>query len=216
MSLFLGKIHYWLFNKILWFEKLERDIVDLAKNEGLDTQKLKEQIESKYGEPLKDEPLEAIIDTNNIHGWLQDKIHSAEKRMAAWTKILLDLDESNYTKLEEIYKKQAIIAAKEAKNKEKEFNKAKSLFDAINDYILDGMPCDRVNEVISNEDDKIEWIQTVCVHRDIWEEVGANVNYFYRLRDTWIRVFVDELNQDFEYEVEVNGVRTINKKRLSV
>ena len=31
MSLFLGKIHYWLFNKILWFEKLEDEIIDLAK-----------------------------------------------------------------------------------------------------------------------------------------------------------------------------------------
>ena len=26
MSLFLGKIHYWLFNKILWFENLEEEI----------------------------------------------------------------------------------------------------------------------------------------------------------------------------------------------
>ena len=27
MSLFLGKIHYWLFNKILWFENLEEEII---------------------------------------------------------------------------------------------------------------------------------------------------------------------------------------------
>ena len=36
MSLFLGKIHYWLFNKILWFEKLEDEIIDLAKKEGFE------------------------------------------------------------------------------------------------------------------------------------------------------------------------------------
>ena len=41
MSLFLGKIHYWLFNKILWFENLEEKIIDLAKNEGLDIENLR-------------------------------------------------------------------------------------------------------------------------------------------------------------------------------
>lgn len=30
MSLFLGKIHYWLFNKITWFENLEKEVVKLA------------------------------------------------------------------------------------------------------------------------------------------------------------------------------------------
>ena len=30
MSLFLGKIHYWLFNKVLWFEGLEDEIIQFA------------------------------------------------------------------------------------------------------------------------------------------------------------------------------------------
>lgn len=211
MSLFLGKIHYWLFNKIVWFERLESDIVKLAEAENFDVKNIQKELEEKYGKMLEDKPLEEIIDKDNIHGWLQSKIHSSEKRMAAWTKLLIEKDESNYTKLEEIYKKQAVVAAEEVKSQGKTFETAKSLFDAVNDYILDGMPCDRVNEIISNEEFKLEWIQTVCVHRDIWEEVGANVNYFYRLRDTWIRVFISELNPDYVYEVEVNGVRVIKK-----
>ena len=40
MSLFLGKIHYWLFNKILWFEKLENEIINLAKEENLNSEDL--------------------------------------------------------------------------------------------------------------------------------------------------------------------------------
>ena len=35
MSLFLGKIHFWLFNKVLWFEGLEDEIIKLAQEEGL-------------------------------------------------------------------------------------------------------------------------------------------------------------------------------------
>ncbi len=33
MSLFLGKIHFWLFNKVLWFEGLEDEIIKLAQEE---------------------------------------------------------------------------------------------------------------------------------------------------------------------------------------
>ena len=47
MSLFLGKIHYWLFNKIRWFENLEENIIDLAKSEGLDIDSLRKDIENK-------------------------------------------------------------------------------------------------------------------------------------------------------------------------
>ena len=89
MSLFLGKIHYWLFNKILWFENLEEEIIKTAKSEGLDIEGVKSEIEAKYGAKLENKNLEEIIDTNNIHGWLQDRIHRAEGRMAAWTKFMI-------------------------------------------------------------------------------------------------------------------------------
>lgn len=85
MSLFLGKIHYWLFNKIVWFEDLEEEIINLAKKEGLDVEVLSTEINNRYGEKLPKLPLEEMIDTSNIHGWLQDKIHSAEYRLATWT-----------------------------------------------------------------------------------------------------------------------------------
>ena len=39
MSLFLGKIHYWLFNKILWFENLEEEIIKSIGREKFDMMK---------------------------------------------------------------------------------------------------------------------------------------------------------------------------------
>ena len=41
MSLFLGKIHYWLFNKIVWLENLEREIIKLAESTDIDIKKSK-------------------------------------------------------------------------------------------------------------------------------------------------------------------------------
>ena len=212
MSLFLGKIHYWLFNKILWFEKLEEEIIKLAKSENLDIEKLRLEIEGKYGTKLPNKPLEELIDTSNIHGWLQGQIHSAERRMAAWTKILIEADKDNYNKLKQVYSAQGIVAAKEIKSEGKVPSTPEEIFNCMNDYILDGMPCDRVNEIVISEENSIGWQQRICVHKDIWQEVGCDVDYFYSLRNVWIASFVSELNDKFEYIIDDNGVRFIRNK----
>ena len=204
MSLFLGKIHYWLFNKILWFENLEEKIIELAKNEGLDIENLRKDIEERYGEKLPSKPLEELIDTSNIHNWLQSQIHSAEGRSAAWTKLLIDKNKENLKNLENIYKEQGIIAAKEVLQEGKNVSSPKEIFDAMNDYILDGMPCDRVNEVVCKEENKITWIARIDVHKEIWDSIGCNVDYFYNLRNAWIETFVSNLNSNFKYIVQEN------------
>lgn len=211
MSLFLGKIHYWLFNKILWFEGLEEEIIKLGKSEGLNIEKLSSEINLKYGEKLPNKKLEEMIDTNNIHGWLQSKIHSAEGRMAAWTKEILENDENSLKKLEEVYISQGIKAAKEVKES-KTITNASEIYYSVNDYILDGMPCDRVNEVIISEDEKVEWKRRICVHQDIWGKENIDVNVFYKLRSLWIKAFVNEVNNDFEY-VEIDGETMVIKKK---
>lgn len=198
MSLFLGKIHYWLFNKIVWFEDLETEIIKLGKEEGLDVESLSKEINNKYGERLPKLPLEEMIDTSNIHGWLQGKIHSAEYRLATWTVKILEKEEGK-AKLEALYKDQGIKAAKEAIELGKSLNDAVDIFNAMNDYILDGMPCDRVNEVISQSADKVLWKRTLCVHKEIWDNVGGDVNLFYELRDLWVKSFVKEVNNNYNY-----------------
>ena len=35
MSLFLGKIHFWLFDKIKWFENLEEEVLKIAKERNM-------------------------------------------------------------------------------------------------------------------------------------------------------------------------------------
>ena len=200
MSLFLGKIHYWLFNKIVWFENLEEEIIKLANEEGINTTELVNELNSKYGEKLPNLPLEEMIDTSNIHGWLQDKIHSAEYRLASLTNKVLEKNNGR-EKLEELYKRQGLVAASEAIENNKTVSDAFSIFNAINDYVLDGMPCDRVNEIVSNEENRLVWKRRLCVHKEIWDAVGGNVDVFYDLRNTWIKTFVATVNSNYEYKV---------------
>ncbi|NFJ73345.1 hypothetical protein FDA26_14975 [Clostridium botulinum] len=204
MSLFLGKIHFWLFNKILWFEGLENEIIDVAKSEGLDILNLQKEIENKYGAKLPNKPLDEIIDTSNIHGWLQEKIYSSEGRIAAWTTVIIDNKREAKTKLEEIYINQGIIAAKEVKEEGIRLDSAENIFNKVNDYILDGMPCDRVNEIINSNENYVEWTRRICVHKEIWDKESGDVEYFYFLRSLWIKAFVNEINNEFDYLEEIN------------
>lgn len=211
MSLFLGKIHYWLFNKVLWFEGLEGEIIKLAKDKGIDVEKLEAEINSKYGVKTPNKNLEDMIDTSNIHGWLQGKIHSAEGRMAAWTKVILENNQDYILDMRKVYENQGINAANEAKESLENIN-AETIFNSMNDYILDGMPCDRVNEVIDSSEESIMWKRRVCVHKNIWENEGILVDVFYELREQWINAFVNTMNNDYEYVKLEDNIQSIRHK----
>lgn len=211
MSLFLGKIHYWLFNKVLWFEGLEGEIIKLAKDKGIDVEKLEAEINSKYGVKTPNKNLEDMIDTSNIHGWLQGKIHSAEGRMAAWTKVILENNQDYILDMRKVYENQGVNAANEAKESLENIN-AETIFNSMNDYILGGMPCDRVNEVIDSSEESIMWKRRVCVHKNIWENEGILVDVFYELREHWINAFVNTMNNDYEYVKLEDNIQSIRHK----
>ncbi|MBK1811853.1 hypothetical protein JHL18_14625 [Clostridium sp. YIM B02505] len=209
MSLFLGKIHYWLFNKIEWFEGLEESLVKIAEQKGIDIEDLRNEIYAKYGAPVEDRPLEDMIDTSNIHGWLQGKISAAESRQAAWITRLLEKDSLLINDMIQVFSEQGKVAGGEYKT-EKGFPQTPAeIYTAMNDYILEGMPCDRVNEVINNTEERIEWVSTQCIHHQYWDRENGDVGLFYRLRDNWLKEFVKELNSNFEYRITDNGTRII-------
>ena len=83
MSKFLAPIHGWLFNKIKVTEDLEKELINSYKEvygEEVDT--IVNNINEEYGKPLEDGLIEDLVDWDNIHGWLQNKISMAETRQA--------------------------------------------------------------------------------------------------------------------------------------
>lgn len=211
MSLFLGKIHYWLFNKILLLQGLEEELIDLLKKKGLDTKTIIKLMDDRYGARLPKVPLEDMIDTGNIHGWLQSKITSAEGRLAAITTILINENKEFGVEMEKIYYAQGIKAGKEVKISDTDTSLAPAIFNSINDYLLDGMPCDRVNEIVSSDDNEIIWTRRICVHSDIWEKEDGDVNLFYHLRSKWSEAFVNEVNPSFRYVEKEDGLMVIER-----
>lgn len=211
MSLYLGKIHFWLYNKILLYEDLEREIIRHLKGKDdpyIDG--LVESINNRFGIPAERKPLEAVVDESNIHGWLQSRIENAELRQAALITGLLKKDPEYIGVLEELYEKQGKTAASSYGGNA---STPEEIFIAIQDFILDGMPCDRVNEVVTITGDEYAWRAVSCLHQPYWDSVGGDVRNFYRLRDAWNTAFVKTINNAFRYVKIEEGIKIIARQQ---
>ncbi|NFG09717.1 hypothetical protein FC766_07175 [Clostridium botulinum] len=216
MNLYIEEEHQVLFNKILWFESLEEEIINLAEEEKLDIELLIKDINEKYGPKLPNLPLEELVDINDVDGWLQEKIISAEERTAAWITRIINNNSTAKSKLESLYKNQGKKAAEDLLEKCTELNTAIQIFNGIYEYILDGIPSEKVNEIISSSDNQIEWKRIICVHETIWNKENGDVNYFYYLRNKWIEEFVHNVNDEFEYIKYKDGIQSIEKKNMLI
>ena len=199
MSAFLGPIHYWVSNKILVGENIQKEVLEFAKNRGINVDSIKSKAYEKYGEPDYSN-LEDVIDEGNIHGWLQGRIDSLEYRLASK---VTDILKENI-KIEEIKEVFKSNGKEVFENIEDKSLSADGLFKVIFDNLVEGMPCDRVNLVEEESDEKVVWITTTCVHKRFWDAVGGDVNNYYILKDGWIEGFVSSSPKNFVYEREDN------------
>ena len=206
MSRFLAPIHSLLFNKIKVAEDLEMNLINSFREiYGDEIIVIVDIINKQYGTPLEDAPLEALIDSNNIHGWLQNKISAAETRQA---KLLGDVIKKFGESAEKIafnvFNNQANKLAKQSKNIREPVT-APEIYEALNVYILEGMPCDNVNSITIKDFDVLEWQNIKCLHRPYWEIAGANVDILYALRFSWFKTFVETINSQFTHTVKPDG-----------
>lgn len=205
MSKFLAPIHFWLFNKVEIHEDLETDLEEIFKAKYGDevTSIVNANIE-KYGERVSDKKLDDIIDQGNIHGWLQNTITVAETRQAA---ILADLIEKYgdeaidlATSVHKDHAAKNAVIAKATRT----VDTPEEIYKTIGDYILDGMPCDSAGNVTKSEADVLEAQSNGCLHINYWNTAGLDADTMYKLRGEWTKAFVNELNPNFIYNVDIN------------
>ena len=173
MSEHLGQIHFWLYNKIGRQEEFTKAIAFLAAGNGWISNP------TTY---IKDLPaLRAVIDEGNIHGWLQEQIHDAETRYADLIRTTLA---THPERLEELRK----VAFGYGQKNRADAEKATDIFRAFEDFFVNGMPCDRVNVVVSESDDEVSWQMMQDIHAQYW---SGETNYYYELRDSVMRGMLD-------------------------
>lgn len=202
MSQFLAPVHTWLFNKIVVLENIEKDIVLSVEDNSV--KDAHNELIAKFGDFLPDQPLETMIDESNIHGWLQDRITVAETRQAAFVNKLMEVSENATEGVSNVYYQNGIQIAESMGNK---IEDPAQIFQALNNVLLEGMPCDRVNSVIEQNDEMISWKTSTCVHKNNWENQGVNVDYFYTFRAAFTKGFVETLSSKLGYVYTNDGVQ---------
>ena len=207
MSLYLAKIHYWLYDKILLHERLISSMAALAEERGYSSGNLITESYGKFGTPVTG-ALGDNINLSNIHGWLQERIFSVEKRLAYVVTELLQKKVLTIDELGQIFYENGWEAMK---NLEKIDAAPKDVFVLIFDHMLEGMPCDNVNQITESTDDAISWKTTRCLHELHWDEVGGDISNFYRLRDSWIKGFLSASGSAYDYTRSQGEISTIRK-----
>jgi hypothetical protein len=140
------------------------------------------------------------------HGWLQERIRRTELRQAALITAILSEDSNHKAELIEIFKKQGEAAAQEYNARP---DTPEGMYTAVNDFILEGMPCDRASEMVSNNPNEIIWKTSTSIHEPYWLQVGGDGRNFFELREAWLASFVEALNPEFRYDKTAAGEYSI-------
>ncbi|WP_024466525.1 hypothetical protein [Treponema pedis] len=189
MSLFLSKIHYELYDKIHLQEQLTDFLLTDIKAEG-SRYNIHPFLYSGAGElPLP--PLETVIDTANIHGWLQNRIDKAENRFALLVTALVQDNPLIMPVLEKAaFRFGMQYAAPSDSN-------AEEAFQYISALLLDGMPCTRVQAIEERSSSRVVWKRIACTHSRYWEDRGGNIELYYRLRASLINGILNTTSVTF-------------------
>jgi hypothetical protein len=196
MSAFLGPIHYWLYNKIKIQNDIVEEILDYADEQGIN---IRTTAYEKFGDgELK--PLEEVIDVTNIHGWLQERVSRVENKLAFAVTKLLQVNPESLDSIKNIFKNKG--AEVSTFNKD---TKIEEIYKALNDTLLDGMPCDHAISVIYNDDNEIIWRRNTCVHEQYWKAHGGDIKNYYLLRDEFIKGLLGDTGVKYEKLDEITG-----------
>jgi hypothetical protein len=202
MSAFIGPIHYWLYEKIRLVSQREDYIYHKAYEQcGSTAEEHREQVWQVYGAPLPDADLSELIDHDNIHGWLQRQIKIVESREAAFIKELLDAcGDHNQGIIKQAFIEHGKVTGEKVKLQDKYDTKtAPGIYKALNDYYLNGMPCDQADEVVDSEPDRIAWKRAVCLQEPNWKRSGIDTEIMSKLYQSWMKAFIGAVNSEFSY-----------------
>ncbi len=202
MSEFLAPIHYWLYKKIRLVIEREQLIYEKAQGLcGATAEELREQVWQTYGETLPDADLEQLIDHDNIHGWLQRQINLAESREAAFIKELLArCDQTACDMVGEAFLEHGLHCGENAKSQPKyDVSTADGIYKALNDYYLNGMPCDQEDILVETTARQVIWENLACLQEFNWKRTGVDHKTMKSCYQGWWDGFVTGANSSFSF-----------------
>lgn len=195
MSAFLGPIHIWLFKKIKFQEALNQKLVIFAKEKDIDISLLDEFGVIEEGE------LADLIDDMNIHGWLQERVTRVELRFSYLVDSILKAEKEYEKDIKDI----AYHLGKE--NQISDVQTPNQAYNALDTFLLNGMPCDRVLNIVDSNENLLSWTYTADIHEQYWENFDRDTEVYYAIRDALIAGLLE--GSRVLYSVE-SGIYTLS------
>lgn len=182
MSAFLGPIHFVMYAKIKDQERKIRDMVHLADERGW-TRGLMDQVDAyKEGPDLGD--LRDLVDMDNIHGWLSERVLATEARYLYTVHAILSEDYEK--RLEELKEIERLYGEKAGSTMDENLSLDEA-FSFLRDKTLDGMPCDGGIMPMDITWPKLVYKIDMKVHPGF---SGNNMEEeFFLLREAWLEGF---------------------------
>ncbi len=202
MSAFLGPIHNWLYGKIKIQKEMTDNIEVILEDK---VQGAIANLDAEYGKNSSGS-LEEIIDLQNIHGWLQNEIIKSEYRLASAVTELLKKEKECMEALRGIFYHKGVKTGEEIS-----IITMQDAYKALNDTLLDGMPCDHVNAIKEQDEEAITWERTCDIHKQYWDEAGGDITIYHKLREVFIKGLLKNTNLGyFEIDDHTFEIRKIN------
>ncbi len=196
MSAFLGPIHHWLFNKIVHMEGRAFAIASMLSDNGQ-----KEAVDQKiadYGQKLEGADLAQLVGDNSIHQFLYGLISKVEVFEAGIVETASDFD-----KVLQTVEAHGKASAEQALSQSGEaVDDAEALYKYVNDYVLEGMPCDPGAEVQPIDNKRFAYNHTACNHIPNWEYTACSPSKMCAVHNAWLKGFVSGLNSNATLEVK--------------
>ncbi|HBO83488.1 MAG: hypothetical protein A2073_08585 [Deltaproteobacteria bacterium GWC2_42_11] len=203
MSSFLGPIHYWLFSKIKLVEDRENAIIKVFSEKfGDDVNTIAKDARAKYGEPVGDTSLDQMIGDSPIHGFLNGRITAAETRESYVLSELIKKygTDANSLAMDTAYNHGLETGKRALKEYEIEDVNPESAYRALQNFFLDGMPCDHVTEVDQPSEKALHGRHTDCLHKPYWDEAGIAGSFMCEYLAKWVDGFIAGLGSSVKYK----------------
>lgn len=206
MSLFLGPIHHWLYKKIETGAARCEAIENAFKNAFTDkADTLISDVDERYAAFPAGLALEDIIGDAPIHTFLQGLIKMVETREGAIVKSFVDCygDQAKDVALRAATDFGKSIG-REVRG-QVDGNSVESVFKALYDHQLDGMPCDQgARPEFKGNDLLIR--QSGCLHSGNWKEAGAPLSIMCKITGAWIEGFLKSAAPELSYRIEASVI----------
>ena len=206
MSLVLGPVHHWMYNKIKATEAREASIADALKEKyGREADEVLNSVYDKHPLSNPDTPLEELLENVPIRQGIQDLIIKAETREAATIAAFCEKygDEAKELVIKAAHDNGVECGKRALVEKGVSGDcTAEKAFELIKSYLCDGMPCDRGAQAQSESADHTTWDHTECVHEQYWKDAGASFETMCDMVNSWISGFGEGTNAKIKHTRE--------------